>query len=225
MDHAEWRRQESASLRVLSCVSSHLLGYTGKKPSLSCSLPAQIPMAGLAAPNSHTLCMSGHADHTERMDWSYMLTVALSSLKADSEVKAGPACLRLMKEVLPRKPERSEEKRGRLRSRGKGVTQRVASASTHGSLWSSQDLSPGSPRLVSCPSHTSPGSIPCRWHIHSQALLDDKCLKWTPADWEQGVNKECRCWFWERRQRQSKGVGNLSAGLTLTQVQTFPQQP
>lgn len=66
--------------------------YREKKPGLSCSLPAQysrapksrlaqIPTAGLAAPNSHTLCMYGHADRTEHIDWSYMLTVVLSSLK------------------------------------------------------------------------------------------------------------------------------------------------
>lgn len=98
---------ESPSLRVLSWVSSNLLKYTGKKPGLSCSLPAQysraprsrlaqIPTAGLTAPNRHTLCMSGHADHTEHMDWSYMLTVVLSSLQPP-ERKAGPACLWLMK--------------------------------------------------------------------------------------------------------------------------------
>lgn len=59
--------------------------YRKKKPGLSGSLPAQysrapksrlaqIPTAGLAAPNSHTLCMSGHADRREHMDWSYMLS-------------------------------------------------------------------------------------------------------------------------------------------------------
>lgn len=79
-------------LEGLSWVSSNLLRCTGKARSC-CSRPAQNPTAGQAAPTSHTLYMSGHADRTENTDWPYVLTVVLSSLRAGSEIKAGPACL------------------------------------------------------------------------------------------------------------------------------------
>lgn len=83
---------ESPCLRVLSGGFIKPSKIYRKQAGLSCSLPAQysraprsrlaqIPTAGLAAPNSHTLCMPRHADRTEHMDWSYMLSVVLSSLK------------------------------------------------------------------------------------------------------------------------------------------------
>lgn len=67
----------------------------------TCSVNSRAPESK-AHPDFHSrpgctdrlhLCMSGHADRTEHMDWPYMLTVVLSSLKAVSEIKAGLVCL------------------------------------------------------------------------------------------------------------------------------------